>query len=90
MPWSGTGSRVMRVTGQLTDGSQVKKCDPLSALRLILTITIQGTTVKYEAYRSSTNTQSTDKYLNDKAFCILHGTAHTLIRVTSGNSRNAV
>ena len=25
MPWSGTGSRVMRVTGQLTDGSRVTK-----------------------------------------------------------------
>ena len=37
MPWSGTGSRVMRVKGQLTDGSRgsrVTKCDPLSALQL--------------------------------------------------------
>jgi len=40
MPWSGTGShrsRVMQITGQLTDGSRgsrVTKCDPLSALIL--------------------------------------------------------
>ena len=26
-------SRVTRVTGQLTDGSRVKKCDPLSSLQ---------------------------------------------------------